>query len=213
MGESLLWEDYPEQLEALESAVAEGLDWETVANRVNRQMGPERSAHACRHKSTDLGLEVASGVSMVDTDVALERWKRKAEFYRSQYAQVVSVLADQDNLIESMRDVLSVIEPRPMKLLPPTPGNQENEEAVFLVSDMQLGTKSLGDELNLTQPRVWGSLGEYNVDVLRYRIRIWLRAAKKILKLHRASIPVRKGNILFLGDILENRHLFSLNLS
>lgn len=205
---SRVWDDYPEQLSALESGVAEGLDWPTVSRRVNRCLGPQRSPNACRHKARSMGLEVASGVSLADKDVLLEKSRRKAEYYRSQYNEVVGLLADQQNLVDSMRDVLAVVEPEPIWIPPDMPKDQEEEEAIALVSDMQLGTKSLGDELNLTQRRVWGNLGEFNIDVLRYRIRIWLKAVKKIVKLHRASVPVRKCNLWLLGDILENEFIW-----
>ena len=155
--------------------------------------------------------KMAKKKKTTDADV-LEQLRQQVKFYRKEYKGLLKQHADINNLVERMREVLSVIEPQGVWTPPKCTRDQEPEEAIALVSDCQLGTKSLGEEIGLTKRMVYGPLGTYNFNVFRYRLRLWLRSVIKITELLRYSIPIRKLNLWFLRDVLENKHLFSLNL-
>jgi hypothetical protein len=138
----------------------------------------------------------------------IEQLVQQVGFYKKEYDVLVKERADTNNLIEKMKRVLSVIEPKGIYIPKPTAGKQEEEEMILLFSDSQIGTKSLGKEIGMTKKKVYGDIGEYNLNVFRYRLQLWLRSVIKIVKLHRKSVPVNKLNLWFLGDILENEFLF-----
>lgn len=144
----------------------------------------------------------------IRADKAIEAAERKARTYERLYRQVLDQHADVNNLVERMKDVLPTVEPQGPWVPSMPAGDQEEEEAILLFSDSQIGTKSLGEEIGLVEPRVYGPLGRYDFDVFRYRLRVWQRAVGRITALQRASIPVRKLNLWFLGDIIENEVIF-----
>lgn len=142
-------------------------------------------------------------------EAELDRLKQQNAFYRKEGKRLQKERASALNLVENMKEALSTVEPQGVWKPPDDwPDDQEEEEAIALVSDCQIGSKSLGEEIGLMAPRVYGPIGTYNFNVFRYRLRIWLRSLTKITNLVRGKIPVRKLNLWFLGDILENEWIW-----
>ena len=113
-----------------------------------------------------------------------------------------------DKQMEEIREILATVKPEGVWLPPKKAYRQEEEEVIALVSDCQIGTKSLGAETGIAKEAVWGTYGTYNADVFRYRLRLWTRSVVRITSLMRAKIPVRKLNLWFLGDLLENEWIW-----
>lgn len=206
------------ELDTLVLSAERGDDWPYIQQLVS-SVGEGRSLDACYSKASRLGLsrgvadryvQAANGLASDEgPNLEIERLKRLVNFYKSANRKLTDEYSDAENLVERMREALATIEPLPFE--PPQVSvepDQEEEEAVLVFSDAQVGTKSLGQEIGMTQQHVWGPLGSYNIDVFRYRLRLWLRSVVKVVKLHRLAVPVRKCNLWFLGDILENEWIY-----
>lgn len=212
------WAKSPRQLQLLEKlTTAGGLTWTEIATLVSKE-GAERSANACRLKAAQEGWSTAVDLELltdeqvaeyVDERVKVVKSEALVRHYKSMYTTLVKQQADVHNLVERMKDSLESIKPvPPVKMKEPVLEGQEEEEAILLVSDIQLGTKSIGAEIGLTEPQVWGAFGRYDFDVFRYKIRVWLKAVLKFVAMHRASTPVKRLHLWFLGDVLENEWIY-----
>jgi len=214
----LPWADCPRQLQLLESLVKAGnLTWAEIAKTVSKE-GAKRSGDSCRSKASLEGWSAAVDLELltdeqvaeyVDERVKVVKSEALVRHYKSMYTTLVKQQADVHNLVERMKDSLESIKPMPpMKIREPIVEGQEEEEVILLVSDIQLGTKSIGAEIGLTEPRVWGAFGAYDFNVFRYKLRVWLKAVLKFLYMHRASTPVKRLHLWFLGDVLENEWIY-----
>ena len=211
------WEDYPAQLQILEKLLTEPeRNWNHISKLVSEH-GPARSVDACVKKATregwlDLGVKSLSEEELrlvIGTEIDRAESKREVTQYKRMYDELLKQQAETNNLVERMKDSLETLKPiSSLEISEPSFKGQEEEEAIVLISDVQLGLKSLGEEIGLEEPQLWGAYGSYNFEVLRYRIRVWVKGVLKLLALHRTSVPVRKLNIWFLGDVLENEWIF-----
>jgi len=134
--------------------------------------------------------------------------RSKTKVYKKERDGLLKQYVEVNNLVERMEDIISTVEPvgkfTPIKHT----GEQEEEELIALFSDSQIGTKSLGEEIGLMQPMVYGPLGTYNFNIFRYRLRLWTGAITKIASMQRKTMPLKKLNLWFLGDIIENEWIF-----
>ena len=211
------WIYQPRQLQLLEELTKQGKDWPEIAVQVSKE-GPKRSDSACRHKATAEGWARAEDLELLSEEQVAQYVDEKVEVaqtgalvrhYKKMYEVLVAQQADIHNLVDRMKDALESIKPiPPIKMPKVSYEGQDEEEAIVLVSDIQLGLKSIGAEIGLNEPQVWGAFGRYDFEVFRYRLRVWLKGVLKFLAMHRASTPVKKLNLWLLGDILENEWIY-----
>lgn len=99
------------------------------------------------------------------------------------------------NQREWLEDILSKISTKEIRALPEitmSPLKQrekgDEEEVVLLLSDWQLGCKTIS----------------FNSDIAKKRINAILKGVLKIVNLHRKAYPVKKINLFILGDMIQN---------
>jgi hypothetical protein len=78
--------------------------------------------------------------------------------------------------------------PRPL----PDRRKRDEETAVVLFSDLQLGQRT----------------ATYDTDIARARVERYADKIDRLVDLHRASTPVRRCRVYFLGDLIENELTF-----
>lgn len=144
----------------------------------------------------------------IATDKKVKAAKRQANTFRKLYNDLLSQQAEVNNLVDRMKDSLSTVKPQGRWEPEDKDTNHEEEEVIALFSDSQIGTKSLGEEVGLTEQRVYGPMGKFNFNVFRYRLRIWYRAINRIVAIQRNTIPIHKLNLWFLGDVIEGENIF-----
>lgn len=217
---STRWSDYPEQTTALEACLKADLQWYEVGQVVSR-FGPPRTATSCQSRARDTGLSAKIKEWELEQDSdkltgmirgfkanEIDKLERQVKFYKGEVGSANQRASENANLVEQMKTTLAAVEPTGVWAPPTWKPEQEEEEAIALFSDAQIGTKSLGAEVGLIKPEVYGPFGEFNFDIFRYRLRIWTQAVQKIVELHRSKIPVNTLNLWFLGDVLENEFIY-----
>jgi hypothetical protein len=181
----LKWSD--EELKYAAKRAKEGAHPSEISTELNRKYGTIRTYSSVQQKLHFEGMKVPYGPLKKPTlpdpnaeDFTLQlkhtRLKKEHEIVLKRYKQVVEALADQEAMIESIADRVSILPPAPF-VKPKTKEKKSSTETVLaLFSDAHAGER--------IDPREIYGLNDYNFDILNLRTKLW---ANKVI-----DIPTRK---------------------
>lgn len=123
--------------------------------------------------------------------------RQEAERQRQALEQRATVRAIRERgslelVLEQMREIITPLNRRNIDLISVPVGKGDEEEAVALVSDQQIG--------EVVDPVEMQGLGAYCRELFALRVERWAKAIMKITRLHQHAYPLRKLHVWFLGD-------------
>jgi len=193
-------------------------EWDSRGGRLAADLDRELaekfgcSEGAVRRKRLRMGLTVDAALNHLEDEEDDE------EDYRAEIAalkaQVVKKKGDRkrkkkneeamrvDLVEELIRDAVTLIDKRPI-IIAPRPqemGNGHEQEAMVLISDVQIG--------EWVDAEAVGGLASYDMDIFRERANRLKIKVEKILRLHQSTHPIHKLHVMFNGDMVEGHGIF-----
>jgi len=122
------------------------------------------------------------------------RLKYQIKYFQEKLRREQEKRYNEENLIEELKTVLSVA--RPLKAFPRKSfkGEHQEQEAVLLFSDCQIGEK--------IQKKETGYL-DYNIEIFEERLKRLYNSVLNIINRHRKDCDINNLNIFMLGDLVE----------
>jgi len=196
------WTD--EEKEHLIKRINEGATIDDVTKEINELFHTERGRAGIEKKIIRLGLNYNPTPRTTDTfdpahkDFSLQlkytRLKKEYSIVTQRYKKLIEEVADQEALIESIADRISILPPAPFTKTTYKESESSTETVLALLSDAHAGE-------NIDPREIYG-LNEYNFDILNLRTKLW---AQKVI-----DIPTRKLKPKFprivigmLGDMVS----------
>lgn len=105
-----------------------------------------------------------------------------------------------DMVVEKLRGSLTALKPGKRFVLGDFKYKADEETLVLMLSDEQIGQRGVKEETGFM---------DYNVKIFEQELRYLFDTIIYIVELHRASVPIKKLVILFLGDNVENESVFA----
>ena len=142
------------------------------------------------------------GTKFPSADELIEQEKAKLQRQHEQRVlqQLVKERGRTELMCDAVREAIAVLPPFPIPEFKPIDSEYDDEDAVLLISDCQIG--------QVVDPEETGGLGEYNLEVFKQRRRALTKSVRKIVKIHSNAYNVRRLFVPFLGDIVENDIIF-----
>jgi hypothetical protein len=138
--------------------------------------------------------------------VAGEKDRVKTAFAKKHARRLVEEKASLEMLVEALREAVTAIPYQaPHVATPEYLGEEQEEEAVLLLGDLQVG--------ELVDITATGGLGHYNRDVFDLRADLLKHKVERILSGHQQMYPIRTLNIFGLGDFVEGMNIYPGQLS
>lgn len=178
----------------------EGATFAEIAEALSREAGesihPEQLRGAYRRY---LDRKMESETDYQETIDAAKRELQEKHQKRLQ-KKLLQERAAVELILDVFRESVAAL-PR-LDIHPPKPasGVFDDEEALLLLSDMQIGERVSREETN--------GLGAYDIDIFRERMQTLSHSVRKILEIHRRAYSVRRLNIFDLGDNVEGISIF-----
>lgn len=95
-------------------------------------------------------------------------------------------------VLDTLREIIPPLIRQNIDLIDVPVGPGDEEEAVALLSDQQIG--------EVVDPVEMGGLGAFSSAVFERRVERWTQSVSKIIRLHQHAYPVRRLHAWFLGD-------------
>lgn len=131
-----------------------------------------------------------------------EKERLRIKYLTRQLSKLQKEKTRTELLVELLQESLSVIKPPHYKLIRAKKCGYSPETVVALLSDAQVGTEVIGLEIGNKR---W----DYNVNVFRYRLRVYERALKEIVERHNKAYPIKDLVVWLGGDLLEGERIYS----
>lgn len=129
------------------------------------------------------------------------RHKQEGDFWKRRAKQLEKKAVKTAVIVEAMHEALEVVKPFPPVAIQENKGDYSPEELLILLSDCQAGTKVVGRELGNQK---W----DYNTDVFRYRLKVYLAGIMEVVNRHRLAYPVDVAHVWLGGDLIEGDQIF-----
>jgi len=158
-----------------------------------------RGAEAVARKRRRL---ISTGSLAADPQGAVEQSKQKLRDDHARRLQATRIReeAQLELLAEAIRAAASRIPYREPEFARPGTYHFEEEEAVLLLGDLQVG-----QTVDLVST---GELGHFNFDVFQTRLQTLQMKVERITKGHQSYLPLRTLNIFGLGDFVEGMTIY-----
>lgn len=175
------------------AAEAIGMAYETFRSRcyrvgVRSPLKPGQTRRALAHAEESPEPEELSREELIRQEAERQRTAQmklaaKRELRERSSLQVV---------LDTLREIIPPLVRQNIDLINVPVGTGDEEEAVALISDQQIG--------EVVDPVEMGGLGAFSTQVFQRRVERWTRSVAKIIRLHQHAYPVRRLHAWFLGD-------------
>ena len=188
------WEDlardYREGMTSLETANKYDLNPSTLAS-VLPQKGITRGTSV-----QPLDLSDAEVAQQVRTDRQIEKLTAEASHYHRIYNAAKKTSSTQEVLVSTMKDAVTALEVRKQESIHVPSGKASGTHtAVLLLSDLHVGEVVTSDAMD--------GLSEYNLDVFRQRVGLWVQKVLYLVDLRRSRLEIPRLVILADGDFVS----------
>lgn len=134
-------------------------------------------------------------------DGQLNRVGLELDFYKKLATKLGKEKSRTEAIIEASREALAAVRPlRGLRAKDPK-GPFSPEHVLILLSDAQAGTEVIGRELG---NEAWN----YNTDIFRYRLRLYLAGILEVVTRHRKAYGVPHAHVWLGGDLIEGDTIF-----
>lgn len=141
----------------------------------------------------------------IENDPILAEYTRGVEQEADYWQKLAATLQKSANktqrIIDGMRGAAQAISVPKRYSVPRRKTKFSDEHMVILLSDCQAGTEVIGREVGHPS---W----DYNINIWRYRMRVFMRGITEVLSRHRQSYNVPNGSVWLGGDLLEGETIF-----